>query len=64
MDKWLELIKGKKTFIIAIVTAVLGTLQALGIFAVPEYAWPIIAAAGLATLRLGVNKVAEGVKPK
>jgi hypothetical protein len=42
--------------------AVLGTLQGLEIFVVPEYAWAIIASVGLVSLRSGVNSIAESVK--
>lgn len=62
MNEIWTFLKGKKTYIIGIVIAILGVLQGLDIFTLPEWAWPIIAAAGLATLRAGVNKVAEGVK--
>ena len=63
MEKILELLKGKKTYLIAIAVVALGTLQGLDIFVLPEYAWPIIAALGLGSLRAGVNKVSDAVKP-
>lgn len=59
----IEFLKGKKTYIIAIAIVVLGILQGYGIFAVPEWVWPIIGGLGLGTLRAGVNKIAETVKP-
>jgi hypothetical protein len=59
MEEILKALEGKKTFLIAIVTVVLGVLQGLEIFVLPDYAWPIIAAAGFAALRSGVNKIAE-----
>ncbi len=64
MEKWIELLKGKKTYIVAIVTVVLGLLQGLDIFVMPDWSWPIIAAIGLSTLRSGVNKVADEARPK
>jgi len=64
MEKLIEWARGKKTYIIAIVVVVLGLLQGLDIFVLPDAVWPIIAACGLATLRSGVNKVAGAVKPK
>lgn len=64
MDNIIELLKGKKTYLVAIAIVVLGFLQGFNIFIVPEWAWPIVAAVGLTTLRAGVNKVAEEVKPK
>ena len=60
----LEWLKGKKTYILAIVTVALGVLQGLQIFTIPEWCWPVIVAAGLATLRDGVNSVASTVKEK
>ncbi|MHC4676284.1 MAG: hypothetical protein ACYTBZ_27650 [Planctomycetota bacterium] len=59
MEQILKLAKGKKTYIIAIAAAVLGTLQGLEVFVMPTWAWPIIAAAGFGALRAGVNKVVE-----
>lgn len=64
MDSVIEFLKGKKTYLVAIAIVVLGFLQGFNIFIVPEWAWPIVAAVGLATLRDGVNKVAKVVKPK
>ena len=62
--KVIEFLKGKKTYILAVVVAVLGTLQGTGVFTVPDALWPVIAALGLTTLRSGVNEVAKTVKPK
>ena len=62
MKALIDLLKGKKTFVVALAVGVLGVLQALSIFTVPEAAWPVIAAVGLASLRAGVNKVAEAAK--
>ena len=64
MKEIIEYLKGKKAYLIAIATAVLGTLQGLDVFTLPEWVWPILAACGLAALRAGVNKVADGIKPK
>ena len=64
MEKLLELVKGKKTYIVAIAIVVLGLLQGLDIFIMPDWSWPILAAVGLSTLRSGINKVADEVKPK
>jgi len=59
MINWLN---GRKTYIIAIATVVLGTLQGLGVFVVPEWAWGIAIACGLATLRAGVDSVSKTVE--
>jgi hypothetical protein len=64
MKDIIEALKGKKTYIIAIAVVALGCLQGLEIFTLPEYAWPIIAALGLGTLKAGVDRVAGTVKPK
>ena len=64
MKDVLEFLKGKKTYILAIVMAVLGTLQGLGVFIAPDWIWPILVALGFGSLRDGVNKIAETVKPK
>jgi hypothetical protein len=50
---WLE---GKKTYLVTAATFVLGGLVAVGV-EVPEWLWPLLAAAGLGTLRSGVEKV-------
>lgn len=63
MDKIFELLKGRKTFIVAITIAVLGLLQGLEVFVVPEWVWPVIGGLGLTFLRAGVNKVSDAVKP-
>lgn len=59
-----EFLKGKKTYIVAIAIVVLGALQGLDVFVLPEWAWPIVAALGLTTLRAGVNKVSDTIKEK
>ena len=64
MENLIELLKGKKTYIVAIAILILGGLQGLGVFVVPEWAWPILGALGLTTIRAGVNKVAEEIKPQ
>ena len=59
--KWL---RGKKTYAIAAAIIVVAGLNEYGI-AVPEYAWTMLAALGLAFLRAGVNAVnSVGVKKK
>ena len=62
MNNVIEFLKGKKTYIIAIAIAILGVLQGLEIFVVPEWAWAIIAAVGLGTIRAAVTKVSDVIK--
>jgi len=62
MNQLIDILKGKKTYIIAIVAVVLGTLEGFGVFAIPDYIWPILGAAGLGTIRAGVTKVSGTVK--
>jgi hypothetical protein len=54
----MEWLKGKKTYVIAIATFVIGGLSALG-YTVPEYVYVLLGAIGLGTLRAGVGKVEE-----
>lgn len=62
MGKIIELVKDKKTYIVATAVVTLGLLQGLDIFIMPDWAWPILAAVGLATMRAAVKKVAAEVK--
>jgi len=62
MKNVIEWLKGKKSYIIAIVTGVLGALQAMGLFTLPDYAYVVLAGAFGITLRAGVAKVAESLK--
>jgi hypothetical protein len=52
MWKWLS---GKKTYLVAATTFVLGGLSASGV-TVPMWVYSLLAAAGLGTLRAGVGK--------
>ena len=58
----LNLLKGKKTHLIASLAVILGILQGFDVFTVPVEAWPVIGALGLSTLRAGVEKNAEQVR--
>lgn len=55
MSAILDFLDGKKSYIIAIVTAVLAGLQAYGIV-IPEYVYAVLGALGLGTLRAAVAK--------
>jgi hypothetical protein len=56
MQKLIEFLKGKKTYIIAITAAALAFANAMG-WAIPEYVYVILGACGLATVRAAVQKV-------
>lgn len=62
MNEIIEFLKGKKTYIITVAMVFLGVLQGLGVFALPEAVWVVLAGLGLAFIRAGVNKVADAVK--
>jgi len=49
-------IDGKKTDLTALVTTVLGVLQATGTVAIPATVWPILLGLGLMFLRSAVRK--------
>jgi len=53
-DLWAKL-DGKKTYIIAVIAAVVGLVQAFGV-QIPEIVWVFLTAAGLGTLRASVPK--------
>ena len=55
MLKWLE---GKKTYLIAAATFILGGLSACGVV-IPPWLYPILAASGMSALRAGVSKPAD-----
>ena len=55
MVKIIEWLKGKKTYIIAIIGAILGLLPVFGI-TVPEPVYAVLVALGLATVRAAISK--------
>ncbi len=62
MRTMIEFMKGKRTYIVVVVMLILGALQGLDIFIMPEWGWGILGAVGLGTLRAGVNAVAKKVE--
>jgi hypothetical protein len=55
MQKIMNFLSGKKTYIIATAAAALAFAQAMG-WAIPEWTYVILGALGLGTLRAAVNK--------
>ena len=53
-------LKGKKTFLVAGLTVALGIAQACGV-PIPPIVYPLLAAAGLGSLRAGVRSVSKTV---
>ena len=51
----MEWLKGKRTYITAIVYAVAAVLSETGVFVVPDYVFAMLASIGLITLRASVT---------
>ena len=51
----MEILKGKKTYIIAAIGAALAFVQLMGWWDVPEAVWGFIGAGGIMALRQGVK---------
>ena len=49
-------LKGKKTYIVALVAALLAAAQVLG-FSIPFYIYTLLSAAGLGSLRVAVSNL-------
>ena len=64
MKQLFEWLNGKKSYIIACATAVLGALQGCGILVVPDWVYVILTALFGVAIRDAVNSVANTVKPK
>lgn len=58
----MKLFKGKKTYIVGILIAVLGVLDGTGVFQIPEVIWPILVAAGFGSMRSGIADISKDVK--
>ena len=56
MEKILEFLNGKKTYIIAICVGIVAMLKELGI-EIPVWVIPILGALGLGAIRDAINKV-------
>ena len=54
MTKILELLNGKKTYIIALITAAYAFAAAIG-FVIPEWVEPLLIALGLGTVRSAIT---------
>jgi hypothetical protein len=57
MNSIVEMINGKKTYITIVVVMIVVGLMACGIN-IPEFVWPLLAAAGLGSVRSAVGTVA------
>lgn len=55
MQKVLDFLSGKKTYIVALTAAGLAFAQAMG-WTVPEYVYALLGAAGVATTRAAISK--------
>lgn len=55
MTKLLEILNGKKTYIIMAISFTAAGLEAIG-HPIPEFVWPMLGALGLGTLRAAVKK--------
>jgi hypothetical protein len=56
MQKLIDYLKGKKTYIIALVIGALAGAQYMGL-TIPEYVWVILGACGLGTLRSAISAI-------
>jgi len=54
LQKIEKLLKGKKTFIVAILVGIAAALEIYGI-KIPEFVWPILGALGLGAVRSAIN---------
>ncbi len=58
----INLLKGKKTYLVGTLAVILGILQGFGVFVVPAEWWPIIGALGLASLKAGTERNAKELR--
>ena len=63
MGNIVEYLKGKKTYIVAGATLVLGFMEAFDLFVMPDAGWAVIAALFGVSLRAGVQKAKEAARP-
>lgn len=59
MNNVIQLLSGKRTYVVAITMATLGLAEAMGWFTVPEWAWGALSGIGLGFLRLGVANIKQ-----
>jgi hypothetical protein len=57
MQKVVEFLRGKKTYIVALTAAAMAFAQSMG-WPVPEYVYVLLGACGIATVRAAVGKPA------
>ena len=63
MKKLIEILKGKKSYILAGVMVALGAIEAFHGWVTPEWLYAVLAGAFGLSLRAGVTKIAETMKP-
>jgi hypothetical protein len=56
MTNLIAFLRGKKTYIIAVVIGALAGAQYMGL-TIPEYVWVILSACGLGTLRSAISAI-------
>ena len=56
MKKIMDYLQGKKTYIVAILTAIFIILNAFDVV-IPEYIWQLLAVAGLGAVRSALKKL-------
>ncbi len=61
MEKIFEFLKGKKTYIIAVLVAAGAIVEIEFGFDVPDYAYIVLGAIGLGTLRAGVSDLKKHI---
>lgn len=54
MNKALDFLNGKKSYILAFLVALVGMLEAFGVV-IPGWLWPILSALGITTIRHGIT---------
>ena len=62
MSNVLAFLNGKKTYLVALVVAVIAVLDVEGVWAAPEWVYLVLGAAGFTTIRMGVSDLKKSLK--